>query len=237
MRLRNLFLWVTIFGIAMAFMESSVVIYLREILYPEGFDFPLAEFEGSLAVTEIIREVSTLVMLVAIAFIAGKSFSTSFAWFVYCFAIWDIFYYVFLRLLVGWPPTLLEWDILFLLPVTWTGPVISPLIECIVMISLAVVILHYANKGIDTRLEASEWLIIIVGALVVLVSFTWDYSSYILERYSLSDIWNMPRDSSLLEYAYGYIPRRFNWWLFTAGNLIIISAIVLLYRRLKRSAT
>ncbi|MEA1887613.1 MAG: hypothetical protein U9N72_10445 [Bacteroidota bacterium] len=236
MRLRVLFLWVTTFGVAMAFMESSIVIYLREILYPGGFDFPLATFEGSLAVTEIIREVSTLFMLVALAFIAGKGFSTSFAWFVYCFAIWDIFYYVFLRLLIGWPATLFQWDILFLLPVTWTGPVITPLIVCILMISLAVVILHYANKGVDTRLKASEWLIMIVGALVVLVSFTWDYSAYILERYSLAEIWNMPHDSSLLEYASGYIPRRFNWWLFTAGNLIIISAIVLLHRRLKRSA-
>lgn len=88
-------------------------------------------------------------------------------------------------------------------------------------------------QGVYTRLKASEWLILIAGALVVVVSFTWDYSGYILERYSLSDIWNMPLDGSLLEYAAGYIPRSFNWWLFGAGNLVVVSAIILIYRRFR----
>ena len=233
MRLRNLFIWITLFSISMAFLESSVVVYLREIMYPEGFSFPLATIEGHLALTEILREVSTLLMLVSIAFIAGRTFSRSFAWFVYSFAIWDIFYYVFLKLLIDWPSSLLEWDILFLLPVTWTGPVISPLIVCVVMISLAAVILYHSNRGINTRLVAVDWIIIISGAVIVILSFTWDYSGYILERYSLSDIWNYPYDSSILDYASGYVPRRFNWWLFATGNLVIASDIFLIYRRFK----
>jgi len=236
MRLRDLLIWVTLFSIAMAFLESSVVVYLREILYPEGFSFPLATMSGSLAITEIFREIATLVILVAIAIIAGKTFSGGFAWFVYCFAIWDIFYYIFLKLLIGWPASLFEWDILFLLPVTWTGPVISPLIVCIIMISLAAIILYYSGREVDTKLKTTEWLILIFGAVIVIVSFTWDYSGYILERYSVSDIWNLPQDSSLLDYASGYVPRSFNWWLFAAGNLVIISVIVLIYRRLRLSA-
>ncbi len=233
MRLRNLLIWITLFSISMAFLESSVVVYLRELMYPEGFSFPLATIEGHLAVTEILREVSTLLMLVSIAFIAGKTFSRTLAWFVYSFAIWDIFYYVFLKLLIDWPSSLLEWDILFLLPVTWTGPVISPLILCIMMISLAAVILYHSYMGINTRLVAGEWIILIAGAVLVIVSFTWDYSAYILEGYSLSDIWNYPHDSSILDYASGYVPRRFNWWLFATGNLVIASAIILIYRRFK----
>jgi len=237
MRLRKLLIWITLFSIAMAFMESAVVVYLREILYPEGFSFPLAKFEGHLAVTEILREVSTLVILVAIAIIAGKKFSIGFAWFVYCFAIWDIFYYVFLKVLIDWPASLFEWDILFLLPVTWTGPVISPLIVCIIMIILTAVILFFSNRGVDTKIKPVEWIIMIAGAVIVIVSFTWDYSGYILEGYSLPEIWNLPQNSSILDYASGYIPRRFNWWLFTAGNVIIVSAIFLLYRRLRLQDT
>jgi len=233
MRFRTVLIWISIFSIAMAFLESSVVVYLREIMYPEGFSFPLATFEGHLAVTEILREISTLVMLASVAFIAGRAFSRSLAWFVYSFAIWDIFYYAFLKLLIDWPSSFLDWDILFLLPVTWTGPVLSPLLVCVLMISLAGVILYYSYRGVYTRLKASEWLILIAGALVVVVSFTWDYSGYILERYSLSDIWNMPLDGSLLEYAAGYIPRSFNWWLFGAGNLVVVSAIILIYRRFR----
>ena len=234
MRLRKLFIGITLLCIALAFMESAVVVYLREILYPEGFSFPLAKFEGHLAVTEILREVSTLVILVAIAIITAKKFSEGFAWFVYCFAIWDIFYYVFLKALIDWPASLFDWDILFLLPVTWTGPVISPLIVCITMITLMAVILYFYSRGVDTKIKPVEWIMMIAGAVIVIVSFTWDYSGYILERYSLSDIWNLPQDSSILDYASGYIPRRFNWWLFAAGNLIIVSAIILLYRRLRR---
>lgn len=233
MRLRRLFILLTLFSIAMAFLESSVVVYLREIMYPEGFSFPLVAFEGHLAVTEILREISTLVMLASVAFMAGKTLSRSLACFVYSFAVWDIFYYVFLKLLLDWPSSLLEWDILFLLPVTWTGPVISPLIVCMVMISLAALILYNSYRGLDTGLKVAEWLILITGAIVVIVSFTWDYSGYILERYSLSDIWNMPRDGSLLEYAAGYVPRSFNWWLFASGILILTSAIILIYLRFR----
>ena len=88
-------------------------------------------------------------------------------------------------------------------------------------------------RGVNTKLLGSEWLILIAGALVLIVSFTWDYSGYILERYSLSDIWNMPRDGSLLEYAAGYVPRSFNWWLFASGILILTSAILLIYLRFR----
>lgn len=237
MKLRDLFIWVTLFSVAMAFLESSVVIYLREIMYPGGFSFPLASFEGDLAITELLREVATLLMLAAVAFIAGKNLSRGLAWFVYSFAIWDIFYYVFLKVLIDWPASLMDWDILFLLPVTWTGPVITPLIVCVLMISLAAVILYYSYRGHDVKLKGREWFILIAGAIIVVIAFAWDYSSYILETYSLSDIWNMPRDGSLLEYATAYIPRTFNWWLFTAGNLIIVSAILMLWRRLRVQAT
>ncbi|MFO7574565.1 MAG: hypothetical protein R6W67_05365 [Bacteroidales bacterium] len=236
MKLLNLLLWVTLFSVSMAFLESSVVVYLRELMYPEGFSFPLAEIDGHLAVTEIIREISTLLMLAAVAFIAGRTLSRSLAWFVYSFAVWDIFYYIFLKLLIDWPASLLEWDILFLLPVTWTGPVLTPLIVCILMISLAAVILYYSYIGVNTKLRAIEWTILITGAFIVVLSFTWDYSGYILENYSITEIWNIPVDRSLLEYAYAYIPRSFNWWIFTAGNIVITSAIIVIYRRFKSSA-
>jgi hypothetical protein len=219
----------------MAFLESSVVVYLRELMYPEGFSFPLVEIEGHLALTEIIREVSTLAMLTAVAAIAGRTLSRSLAWFIYSFAVWDIFYYVFLKLLIDWPVSLLEWDILFLLPVTWTGPVISPLIVCIMMISLAFVILYYSYRGINTGLRAVEWIILTTGALTVVIAFTWDYSGYILQRYSFAEIWNIPAERDLLEYAYDYIPRKFNWWIFTAGNMVIAYAIIMIYRRLRSS--
>lgn len=35
---------VVIFGIAFAYIEAAVVVYLRTIFYPAGFTFPLTEF-------------------------------------------------------------------------------------------------------------------------------------------------------------------------------------------------
>ena len=86
MKLRGLLISVTTFAIGMAFLESAVVVYIRELLYPDGFSFPLSMMEGSLAITEILRELATLIMLLTIAIIAGRSFSTRFAWFLYSFA-------------------------------------------------------------------------------------------------------------------------------------------------------
>src|SRR6056297_1590396 len=94
---------ITAFGIAMALFESAVVIYLREIMYPDGFQFPLAPIHPHLLLTELLREASAMIMLICIGLLAAKSFSQRFAWFVYSFALWDIFYYVFLWLLLGWP--------------------------------------------------------------------------------------------------------------------------------------
>lgn len=236
MRILYLLISVTLFSVSMAFLESSVVVYLRELMYPEGFSFPLAEIEGHLAITEIIRELSTLIMIATVAFMAGRTLSRSFAWFIYSFAVWDIFYYVFLKLLIDWPASLLEWDILFLLPVTWTGPVISPLIVCILMVSLAAVILYSSYRGVNTKLRVIEWIVLTTGAFIVVISFTWDYSAYILERYSFTEIWNIPAERALLDYAYDYIPRSFNWGLFTAGNTVIAFAILMIYRRFKSSA-
>jgi len=91
----------SLFAIAMGLLESAVVIYLRDILYPGGFDFPLNPVRPDLVWTEMLRELSTLVMLLAVGILAGRNTAERFGWFLYSFAVWDIFYYVFLWVLVG----------------------------------------------------------------------------------------------------------------------------------------
>ena len=136
-------IWVSIFAVAMGFFEAAVVIYLRKLMYPAGFSFPLAPIEHGLAVTEILREAATLIMLLSAGILAGRYATERFAWFIYAFAIWDIFYYIFLKLLIGWPESFMTWDILFLIPATWVGPVITPVIVSLSMIVLAAVVLFF----------------------------------------------------------------------------------------------
>jgi len=220
----------------MAFLESAVVVYIRELLYPDGFGFPLATMESSLALTEILREAATIIMLAGAAVITGKTFSQRFAWFLYCFAVWDIFYYVFLKLLIDWPSSLFEWDVLFLIPLTWTGPVISPLIVTLLMIILAMVVIIFSHRGYNTGIIGREWIMLISGAIVLITSFVWDYSGFILENYSFSELWNLPDKESLFELSVRYIPGKFNYYIYFTGIVIISLAILVYYLRLKKKS-
>ena len=46
--------------------------------------------------------------------------------FALAMGVWDIFYYVFLWVFTGWPASIVDPDVLFLIPLPWWGPVISP---------------------------------------------------------------------------------------------------------------
>src|ERR1017187_146362 len=92
----------TLFSIVMGFMEAAVVVYLRKIYYPTGFRFPLIPVSQDIALVEFLRESATIIMLLVIRFLAVKTTSKKFAFFIYCFAVWDLFYYLFLKLLLDW---------------------------------------------------------------------------------------------------------------------------------------
>jgi hypothetical protein len=228
-------LWIiTLLFIALGYIESAVVVYMREILYPGGFQFPIAPIEMNLAITEIIREFATLVILVFIGMLTGRTFSEKFAWFLYSFAIWDIFYYVFLKLLIGWPESLMTWDILFMIPTTWVGPVITPVLVSFTMILLAMILVYYNRKFEIVKINRIELALLIIGSIILVLSWTRDYSGFILEHFTFREIWTVPGEK-LYEVASQYIPRKFYWGLFWIGEAIILTTIGLLsWRHLKR---
>jgi hypothetical protein len=232
MKLRGLLITITAFAIAMGFLESAVVIYMREILYPGGFDFPLSPIPVNLALTELFREVATLVMLVTIGILSARRFSTGFAWFIYGFAIWDIFYYVFLWLILGWPQSLMTWDVLFLIPTTWTGPVLSPVLVSLTMILLAMVILIRAERGKESRIPGKIWAGLILGSLILIFGFVFDYSQHMLTHFSLFEMLQV-KNPEVLELATSYVPHRFPWWIFGIGEALILVSIAW-YARLCR---
>lgn len=224
MKLRQLLITITSFAIAVGFMESAVVVYLREILYPVGFEFPLSPFPVNLAVTELFRELATLVVLVTIGILTGRRFSTGFAWFLYTFAIWDIFYYVFLWLLLGWPQSLMTWDVLFLIPTTWTGPVLSPVLVSMTMILLAMVILIRAERGKDSRIPGKIWAGLILGSLILIFGFILDYSQHMLTHFSLFEMGEL-KNPEVMKVATAYVPHHFPWGIFATGEAVILASI------------
>jgi len=236
MKLRRLLIIITAFAIAMGFLESAVVVYLREILYPGGFEFPLSYFPVNLAVTELFRELATVVMLLSIGILAARRFSTGLAWFIYSFAIWDIFYYVFLWLLVGWPQSLMTWDVLFLIPTTWTGPVLSPVLVSMTMILLAMVILIRAERGFESRIPGKIWAGLILGSLILIFGFVLDYSQHMLTHFSLFEMGQL-KNPEVLEVATSYVPHRFPWWIFGIGEAVILASIAWYWKINKETST
>lgn len=228
-------IWLSLFSIAMAFLESAVVVYLREIYYPEGFQFPLIPIEEKLAITELIREFATLVMLIGIGILVGKSKIERFAYFIYCFAIWDIFYYIFLKCLLNWPESIYTWDVLFLLPITWVGPVIAPIITSCTMIALAIILVKKANQIRSFRLKFFEIFMLVLGSLITILAFIEDYLGFLITNYHFNE-WSFFNNDSIFEKSSNYIPSDFNWWLFLLAELILCIPILKVYFLKKESS-
>ena len=228
--LKTLF-WVTIFSIAMGYLESAVVVYLRALYYPDGFTFPLKIVATRIAMTEIFREFATMLMLIGIGVIAGRTKTVKFAYFIYAFAVWDIFYYIFLKIILNWPESLFTWDVLFMIPIMWVGPVIAPVINSLTMILLALLIIFKTSKNIKTHINTSQWSMLVLGSLIVIVAYTMDYGAFISARFSLPEIFSVEKQSAVIEYTATYIPKSFSWPVFAAGVVLHAAAIALFYFR------
>ena len=225
----------TIFSIAMAMLESAIVIYLREHYYPEGFSFPLSLVTRTVAITEFFREAATLVMLVTIGYLTGRNFRERFACFIYAFAIWDIFYYVFLYVIIGWPSSLLTWDVLFLLPAMWTGPVIAPVLTSINMILLALGIIYYSEKKSESKLSTIEWWLLSIGSLIVVGGFMQEFIAYLLQYFSWFKLITNLFSHDVLILSMKFVPVDFPWLIYGIGQvLIFLTTVFYIFRNLKK---
>lgn len=203
---------VTTYSIAMGYVEAALVIYLREMLFgnPQQL-FPLRTLDPRLALIEIIREGATIVMLAMVAFLAGKDKFERSMYFIYSFAIWDLFYYVVLKLAVGWPTSFLTFDVLFLIPVMWVGPVLTPVLIAALLAVASAILIRIHGKLPGLRINGWNIAVFVAGCMVVLYSFT----AGVFHILFISG----PKG---LEY---YTPRTFNWLFFWIGYLIMCAAV------------
>ncbi len=228
-------IWLSIFSVAMGYLESSVVVYLRKIYYPEGFRFPLTPVSKDIATTEFWREVATIFMLISAGVMAGKNATQRFAFFIYSFAIWDIFYYIFLKVLLAWPESLFTWDILFLIPVPWVSPVMAPCIISLTMIVLTLLIICNQEKEEYIHINFIEWIFLVFGSITIIISFMWDYIQYLVTNGTEKVVWTLSAKNDLFAEIKNYVPQNFNWCLFGVGEGIICLAMLLIFKRIRRT--
>jgi len=233
--IRNKIFFLILFSIAMGFLEASVVVYLRQLYYPEGFSFPLEIMALDALSIEYLREFSSLVMIFSLAIIAGRNFYERFAYFLLCFGIWDIFYYVWLKVLLNWPESLLTWDILFLIPVIWAGPVLAPVLCALTMVVIGSSILSFQQQGYRVRITLLEWLLLFLGGCIILATFLWEYSTIIIQGGFLSRIATLATDLHFRQIIAEHIPTSFNWYLFMIGEGFILCFLIMFFWRTKKS--
>ncbi len=215
----------TLFGVGFGYVEAAVVVYLRAAyeplharLYPaEHADpilggllpfIPLHRLQSAgppfvdWVTTELAREAATLLMLTGAALAVARNFREWFAAFVFAFGLWDLFYYVFLKVLIGWPASLLTWDILFLLPVPWVAPVLAPALVALAMVLTGAVALARERAGRPLRLTAAHWLALSASGAALIATFCWDTRNI----------------------AQGGSPQPFPWPVFALGLALALAA-------------
>jgi hypothetical protein len=150
--------------------------------------------------------------------------------FLFSFGIWDIFYYVGLKAFLGWPASFLTWDILFLIPFLWTGPVLAPLLCSITMILISLPIGWNEAAGKKVRLGRTNWLLLITGSVLIFYSYLEDFLMMLSMQGYLSGKTKFSLSDLLVDYT-TIMPDKLNWWVFALGELLIIGATILVYRR------
>jgi hypothetical protein len=208
-----------LFGISFGYLEAAVVVYLRAIydpirqrIHPERRPndlFPLITQDQLLAagpenerrlIIELGREIATIATLAAFGLAAGRNFNERMAAFAVAFGLWDVSFYAFLKIMIQWPESLNTWDILFLIPLPWIGPVWAP-----VLVSAALIVcglMSLGRGGVPARLP--HWLAMVAGGLVVILSFVWDF-----------------RNTTA-----GGLPNPFNWPLFLFGEAVGVTGFL-----------
>jgi hypothetical protein len=204
-------IWVAIFAVAFAWVESAVVVYLRKIYFDGAFSFPLVVVweEGKHVIDPLIkiefgREIATLIMLLAVGWVAGRNKFQRFCFFMIAFGIWDIFYYIWLYVMVGWPKSLMTWDLLFYVPLPWVGPVITPVLIAAAMIGAGLLIIYYQERGYEIRWRWYDMAVEIACGLLIIVAFCWDWKNIV----------QVPGDIERTG-----IPNPFAWWLYAPAFL------------------
>jgi len=206
--------WVTvvIFAVGMAWVEAATVYYLRvltdRIVPYQPNPLPI---DGILGQVELVREAATLVMLVAVGMLAAREWRKRLAYAVIAFGVWDIFYYVFLRIMSRWPTSPTDWDVLFLLPLPWWGPVWAPVCVALLMIVWGTFESQSAESMRPTWLSRTLCAAGVFGIGLALYVFMADA------------LRSLPRG---LEATRSVLPTSFHWLAFCAALSLIAAPVV-----------
>ena len=205
---------VSIFAIAMGIMEAICVVYIRKIIFPPDgniANIPIANFNFTI---EAIRETMTITMLTTVSILSAYNVRTRLAMFFLAFGTWDILYYVGLRIFLQWPASIMDWDTLFLIPVSWYSPVLVPVLISLYFIGGSIFIVLHEGNGIRLKFNATVILLQFFAFVI------WFYS-FIVNSTMISEI--------------GYSNAEYSWTLFFIGLLLGIGSLAISFLKGKKT--
>jgi hypothetical protein len=209
--MKSLLRWllVVVFAIAMAWVETASVYYIRLIVdRVDPYQLNPLPVRGPLEQVELVREAATLVMLFAIGAMTGRTWRARLGYTAIAFGVWDIFYYVFLTIISGWPTSLFDWDILFLLPLPWWGPVLAPVSIALLMIAGGTLITAAGSGG--RRATPALWRLNWLGVALALYVFMED------------SVRALPRG---IDATRTMLPASFNWPVFVVALALMAAPV------------
>jgi hypothetical protein len=210
-RERARWMLVVTFAAGMAWVEAACVYYLRAMVdrvVPYQPDpLPIRSILGEV---ELVREGATLLMLAMTGMLAGRTWRARLGYAAIAFGCWDILYYVFLRIISGWPASVFDWDILFLLPLPWWGPVLAPVCIASLMIVWGTCVTQSQDRLPATRFTRAAWGGSWAGIVLALGVFMAD------------SIRALPGG---LDTVRQVLPTAFNWPVFGAALLLIATPL------------
>jgi hypothetical protein len=202
---------VVVFAIAMAWVEAATVYDLRVLVdRVNPYQPNPLPMRGVLGQVELVREAATLVMLLTVGMLAGRTRRAQVGYAAVAFGVWDIFYYVFLRMIGDWPRSLFDWDILFLLPVPWWGPVLAPACIALLMIVGGTLASQSTVRRSATHLTRTMWRLHGLGIALALYVFMAD---------SLRAV------SHGLDATTTVLPKAFNWSVFCVAVALMAAPL------------
>jgi len=185
----------------MAYLESAVVVYLRAMYGIKDLMRDINFQPDAYTFIEIGREAATIIMLVTLSLISGNNWSKKIGYFFLSFGIWDIFYYIWLYVCIQWPKSLFEWDVLFLIPLPWWGPVIAPILVSVVLIFIGLLLIY----DFKFKINLFDWIIFCLSIFMILYTFMDDSIKILLSG-----------NGSLTEVR----PTNFNWIIFLFSLIV-----------------
>ncbi len=191
----------------MAHVEAAIVVHLRSLYYPDNplRIFPLALLSPRDHAIELAREAATLLMIVAVALLAERHGPRRFAAVLYIFGLWDLFYYLWLKLMIGWPAAWLEWDVLFLIPWPWFGP----------WLAAAAIALMFVTRGASVLRQPRRWILSRRAIALFSLGAVAGVASFLAPAVSLL----RGGARAFREFT----PQWFPWWLYV-GGLVLMAA-------------